>query len=138
MNKKGFVKSFLIIILLLLVLLLYYQTDETKEIVGMLIAGIDVDSIDTGEFTDVVEGSLETPIEVIEEPIEPEPVEDPIENTLVDASEKAHLLVSASGNSNRNILDNLDESQNNTLNETDESNDTVEEDTDNSDEDDED
>jgi hypothetical protein len=119
MNNKGFVKTLLIIVLLLLVMLLYYQTDETKDIVGMLISDIDVSNIDTEEIASVVEETLdENSVEITEAPTD-EVVEDAVdevkeETALVDASEMAHLLIKTSDITDKNIIDNIGKSSNDT------------------------
>jgi hypothetical protein len=128
MNNRGFVKTLLIIVLLLLVMLLYYQTDETKEIVGMLISDIDTINVDTGEITDIVEKTLdETSGEITEEVTEgvtEEIVEEVIDEvkekaTLVNASEMAHLLIETSSTSSKEIIEKLNAPE---ANDTDEDN----------------
>ncbi|MBT7402510.1 hypothetical protein HN777_01830, partial [Candidatus Woesearchaeota archaeon] len=107
MNNRGFVKTLFIIVLLLLVMLLYYQTDETKEIVGMLISDIDTINVDTGEIVDVVEGTLDETSGELTEEVTEEIVEEVIdgvmeEATLVNASEMAHLLIETSDTASNN------------------------------------
>ena len=118
MNNRGFVKTLFIIVLLLLVMLLYYQTDETKEIVGMLISDIDTINVDTGEIVDVVEGTLDETSGELTEEVTEEIVEEVIdgvmeEATLVNASEMAHLLIETSDIASNNIIEKLNAPEDN-------------------------
>ena len=49
MNKRAIIRSLITLILLLLLIGLYFYTDQTKEIIGMLIAGFEPIKVDLSQ-----------------------------------------------------------------------------------------
>ena len=89
MNNRGFMKTISIIVLLFLVVGLYFYTDETKEVIGMMVADVDIDPDEVVDVAVDIDAALvdgndsDTVSDVLDlETGEP-----------MDASQSAHLLV---------------------------------------------
>jgi hypothetical protein len=114
MNNRGFVKTTLIIVLFFLVVGLYYYTEPTKEVLGMITAKTDVNESNLLEVAEEVDSMRRESTDEEVVAAESEEEAEVIEETMVDASQSAHLLVSGSGEPDRDILNNIDSESNDT------------------------
>ena len=103
MNNRGFIKTIMIMILLFLVIGLYYYTEPTKEVLGMLTAKSNVTEEDIADVVESIDQVNQEAADTTNEEAE-EPVESNSDETLIDASQSAHLVVTRSGDSGQDIL----------------------------------